>query len=123
MAKSKAPHKKPVPRKKRASKAPAKRKDPTSGQSAPPIELSLDALNAKEKLVLAILNGKGSGVRDVISIADIAAECFMTEDQKRANSWTRNSLRRLVQGGLVEKADRGKYRVSVSARRRLARAA
>ena len=98
-------------------------KVPTSGQSAPPIELSADALNVKETKVLAALNGGGAGVRSILTITDIAAECFKSQKKSRANSWVRNSLRRLVQGGLVEKVERGKYRVSEAGRKGLARAA
>lgn len=113
------PRKTPTPRKKKG----AEQKTPTSGQSAPPIELSSDALNAKEAKVLAALNGSGSGVRPVMTITDLAAECFKSQSKKRANSWVRNSLRRLVQSGLIEKVERGKYRVSEAGRKGLARAA
>lgn len=126
------PHKTPTPRKRKGAKtsepkAPPKqieeKQAPTSGQSGPALELSVEGLNSKEAKVFAALNGEGSGVRVVMTITDLAAECFKSRGKKQANSWTRNSLRRLVQGGLVEKVERGKYRVSEAGRKKLARAA
>lgn len=96
---------------------------PTTGQSAPPRELALDLLNPKELKVLNALNGAGSGVRPVTTIAELAAACFKSQGKQKSNSWTRNSLRRLVQAGFVEKVRRGKYRVSTTGRKQLARAA
>jgi hypothetical protein len=120
----KKPAKKPTrkPAKKRTTKA-RKKKEPTSGQSAPLIELSVEGLNAKEAKVFHLLNGEGAGVRSIMTIAEIAGTCFRSRGKKQANSWTRNSLRRLVQGGLVEKVERGKYRVTDAGRKKLARAA
>lgn len=109
------------PAKKRPTKA--RKKEPTSGQSAPPIELSVDGLNSKEAKVFHLLNGEGAGVRTIMTIAEIAGTCFKSQSKKRSNSWARNSLRRLVQGGLVEKVERGKYRVTDAGRKKLARAA
>jgi len=93
------------------------------GQGGAAIELSVDRLNAKEGKVFAALNGTGSGVRAIMSIAELAETCFKSQSKAKGNSWTRNSLRRLVQGGLVEKVERGRYRVTESGRRKLARAA
>lgn len=113
-----------TPKKKPARKpAKARKKDPTSGQSGPTIELSVDGLNAKEAKVFHLLNGEGAGVRAILTIAEIAETCFKSQGKKRSNSWARNSLRRLVQGGLVEKVERGKYRVTDAGRKKLARAA
>ena len=116
------PKKKPV---KKSAKSPTKtrKKEPTSGQSGPPIELSVEGLNSKESKVFYLLNGEGAGVRVIMPIAEIASTCFKSQSKKRSNSWTRNSLRRLVQGGLVEKVERGKYRVTDAGRKKLARAA
>lgn len=116
------PRKKRAPAKKTASKK-VEKKEPISGQSAPPIELSVDGLNAKEGKVFAALNGPGSGVRVIMTITEIAEACFKSRGRRQSNSWTRNSLRRLVQAGLVEKVERGKYRVSDAGRKKLARAA
>jgi len=112
------------PRKKPTSKkTTSKRKAPESGQSGPPIELSVSGLNAKEMKVFDVLNGAGAGVRVILTITEIAETCFKSQGKKRSNSWTRNSLRRLVQGGLVEKVGRGTYRVADVGRKKLARAA
>jgi hypothetical protein len=117
-AKGQAPAKKRAPR-----KAAPKSKTPTTGQSAAPIELSVAGLNAKESKVLGALNGSGAGLRAVLTITELATACFKSQSKKKSNSWTRNSLRRLVQAGLVEKVERGKYRVSAAGRKKLAKAA
>lgn len=99
------------------------RKPPTTGQSAPPIALRMRQLNAKERDVLVRLNGSGTGAREVCTIASLAVDCFGNFPPKQANSWVRNSLRRLMQGQLIEKVDRGSYRVSELGRRKLTKAA
>lgn len=99
------------------------RREPTTGQSAPPIPLRIRQLNRKERDVLARLNGAGTGAREVCTIGSLAVDCFGNFPPKQANSWVRNSLRRLVQGQLVEKVDRGSYRVSEVGRQKLTRAA
>lgn len=117
------PRKKKVAAKKAPSKKTAEKKIATSGQSGPSIELSTEGLNAKEGKVFAALNGPGSGVRTIFNITELAEHCFKSQGRRKSNSWTRNSLRRLVQAGLAEKVDRGKYRVSDAGRKKLARAA
>lgn len=107
----------------KAGKKDTEKKIPTSGQSGPSVELSADRLNSKESKVFAALNDPGSGVRAILTITELAGACFKSRGKRQANSWTRNSLRRLVQAGLAEKVDRGKYRVSDSGRKKLARAA
>lgn len=123
---------KKAPAKKRASKAkkkaapkkaPAKKGAPKSGQSATPIELSVEGLNSKEAKVVEALNGAGTGMRPVLTIVEIAEMCFKSQGKKKSNSWARNSLRRLVVSGIVEKVERGTYRISEAGRKKLARAA
>jgi hypothetical protein len=99
-------------------------KVPTSGQSAPPITLEWDKLNAKERKLIEFLDGSGTGVRSIVTIPQLAAECFfgVAETEAQANSWVRNSLRRLARGGdsdWVEKFVRGSYRISVRGRMKL----
>lgn len=118
--------KKPVKAKaKKPAKKPAKKK-PTTGQSGPPVDVPFEKLNDKEKTVAKFLNGKGKGARNPLKISDIASKCFskQTEDKAQANSWTRNSLRRLVTAGWVEKKDgaRGLYWITEKGRKRLQRA-
>jgi len=120
---TKARKKKGATPRKKAPKMTSEKTAPTSGQSGPPIELSVEGLNTKEAKIFSALNGSGSGVRTIMTITELAAECFKSRGKKQANSWTRNSLRRLVQSGLVEKVERGKYRVSDAGRKKLARAA
>jgi len=110
----------------RAKKGPAKKrssKKAPKSKSKTKTKLSVSQLNEKEELVLSILNGAGSGIRLILTIAELAETCFKSQGPKQSNSWVRNSLRRLVQQGLVEKTDRGKYRVSDAGRRGLAKAA
>lgn len=118
----------PVPSKTEKAAAQKKRvrkegEQPSTGQSAPPIELSVERLNAKEMRVLEVLHGNGGKDRPVLRIDALAALCFKAQGEKRSNSWVRNSLRRLIQGGLVEKVNRGHYRISDTGRSRLAAAA
>ena len=120
LPKATKPRKKKTAAKKATPKKPAEEKISMSGQSGPPIELSTDSLNAKEGKVFAALNGSGSGVRTIMTITGLSEGCFKSQGRRQANSWARNSLRRLVWAGLVEKVDRGKYRVSGAGRERLA---
>ena len=108
----------------KAEGAKKSRKDkPTTGQSGPEIEVKTEDLNAKESKVLDLLNGKGEGPRETISIPELTKVFKNTADTKaQANSWVRNSLRRLVTSGLVEKLERGSYRIAERARKRLQRA-
>jgi hypothetical protein len=118
------PAAKPVakPERVKSKKAVAPKSYP-SGQSGPQIDLAVADLNNKEHAVLTALNGEGRGERPELTIAATAAAAFARESQARGNSWVRNSLRRLVRAGYVERTDRGCYRVTDSGRRRLAKAA
>ena len=87
---------------------------PKSGQSGPPLDLPPAKLNEKEKVVTATLlklDGDSS-----MSLAELAEKCFPDGD-KKANSWVRNSLRRLVRAGYVAKIDRGTYQMSKAGRK------
>lgn len=96
----------------------------TTGQSAPHHDLPVDDLNAKELKLVNAINGKGTGSREEITIPDLIKVFQPSADTKaQANSWVRNSLRRLVTGELIEKTARGVYRVTEKGRKRLARAA
>lgn len=111
--------------KKGAKAAKAARKDkPTTGQSAPHVDVKLDELNDKELKVLGAVNGKGEGQREEITIPDLTKVFKNTAATKaQANSWVRNSLRRLITGEYVEKMQRGLYRMTEKGRKRLSRAA
>ena len=111
--------------KKGAKRAKSARKDkPTTGQSAPHVNVDLDALNDKELKVLGAVNGKGEGAREEITIPNLTKVFKNTAATKaQANSWVRNSLRRLVTGEYVEKLQRGVYRMTEKGRKRLSRAA
>lgn len=100
----------------KAAKAEKKEKrKATSGQSGPSIEaLPWSALNKKEKLVIGCFNLKGE--REVKTIEQIADEVFKgkAKNVKQANSWVRNSLRRLMRfGRWLEKVEPGKYRITL----------
>lgn len=103
-AKAKAPK---APKAPKAAKAASDK--PSSGQSGPTVDLNKKKINPKEQKILAALNhGKGPQ-----KIAELAAEAFGNKpSQAKANSWVRNSLRRLVRGGLVEQAARGTYKLT-----------
>jgi len=90
---------------------------PKSGQSGGPLDLPLAKINAKEKKIVDMLNEAGRGA--TASLAELAANCFSDTPGKQANSWVRNSLRRLVRGGWAEKADRGSYRITDEGIKRL----
>ncbi len=71
------------------------------GQSGPALELDYKRLNANEQAVLQVLDGKGYGRPRHWRLADLAAAAFGHLPSAQGNSWTRNSLRRLVRAGLV----------------------
>lgn len=101
----------------KAVKAKARRK-PVSGQSAPPIEsLPFDALNKKEKKVVGCFVARSA--REVLTIEDLADGAFPSQPAKRANSWVRNSLRRLIRARWLEKVTPGEYRLSKGRRRQV----
>jgi hypothetical protein len=101
----------------KAARAKARRK-PVSGQSAPPIEsLSFDALNKKEKKVVGCFVARTA--REVLTIEDLADVAFPSQPAKRANSWVRNSLRRLIRARWLEKVTPGEYRLSKGRRRQV----
>jgi hypothetical protein len=101
-----------------APKTPKKRTrsaQPTSGQSGPPLELTKDKLNDKEEKVVSVLQADANPM----PINALATNCFSNQSAKTANSWVRNSLRRLVRGKWVEKIGKGTYRLTDSGRKGL----
>jgi outer membrane biosynthesis protein TonB len=100
--------------KKVAQAKPARKKaaQPTSGQSGPPVDLAKDKLNSKESRVVAVLAGDANPV----PINALATNCFADQASSKANSWVRNSLRRLVRGKWVDKVGKGTYRLSNTGR-------
>lgn len=88
------------------------------GQSGPPLELPWKALNPKERDVLRALNGTGRGPRRKMTLEELAEECFAKDAStpEQANSWVRNSMRRLVRGSWVDKVEPGVYRISTKQR-------
>lgn len=65
-------------------------------------------LNDKERSVLQVLLENERAMR----LDELAGAAFGTVSGERANSWVRNSLRRLVRDGKVERVDRGAYRAT-----------
>lgn len=90
-----------------------KAKKPSTGQSGPALKLAIEDLNAKELAVIAALVGIQSR-----TIAEIAAIAFPRAKEEKANSWTRNSLRRPVCADYVTKLESGTYKLSASGSRR-----
>jgi len=111
---AKAPKAAKVPKAKKAAKAkPAKdgeKKKPHTGQSGAAIEdLEYGALNAREKKVVEKLHAEDKN----LTIEELSkAFARSAKDEKQANSWTRNALRRLVRGNLVSKIERGVYKLT-----------
>jgi hypothetical protein len=68
-------------------------------------EQVLAALNDKEKAVLDLLRRRRTGLH----LEEIGAACFSDQGPLRANSWARNSVRRLVASELIRKMGRGMY--------------
>jgi len=110
--------KKKVAKKKVAKKAAANgngapKKAPASGQSGPSLDLKAKPLNLKEEKVLgALANGAGQ-----LTLTELSA-LFKGKKKSQANSWARNSLRRLVRGGLVKKVGRGTYEATAKGKKR-----
>lgn len=104
----------------KGAKKVARKHKPTTGQSGPSIEdLGYEDLNAKEvKLIQAL----GDHVKQPMTIVELGAVCFTGRSKFQQNSWTRNSLRRLICGGLVDKLSRGVYKLSTSGLKKLHRA-
>jgi hypothetical protein len=99
-----------APKTPKAAKAAAAKLVPTSGQSGPAIILSVSDLNPKEKKVAETLNGDPS--RKPYLLSDLAVAVWPSQPKVKANSWVRNSLRRLVRGGWVERAEKGTYQIT-----------
>lgn len=106
-------------------KDPTKLKGVLEGQKGPTIDLPYDGLNEKERSVLRVFNPIGP--RGAVRIEELARYSFpalFVKDSGRANSWVRNSLRRLVRGNWIETAgasERGKFRLTIRAKTFLAK--
>lgn len=111
----------------KVAKAPKVQK-PTTGQSAPKMQIPFADLNPKEQALLLFIDGAGEGPRALVPL-EAMISVFLEEAgaTKRAYSWVRNSLRDLVVGGWVDKAVadgkplRGVYQISKLGRERTAR--
>jgi hypothetical protein len=112
--KAKAP-KAPKPKKEKAAKPAKVAKQKASREVADSSEPREGKLNAKELKVLSVLADDGGQ----LTIADLASKTFeKKEGSDRANSWVRNSLRRLWRDGLIEKVDRGTYKSTVDGKKK-----
>lgn len=103
-----------------------KKAAPSSGQSGPELELSVQDLNPRELRCVMFLDqsgpfGDASGKRQDFTIEEMAAGAFKSKSKAQGNSWVRNCLRRLVRAKLVDKQDRGVYRVATKTRNALAK--
>lgn len=63
-------------------------------------------LSDNEKLILAVLDGKGHGRRVTLSRGEIAKTAFPTENGKIAYSRVNNAMRRLCVGAWAEQHER-----------------
>ena len=99
-----------------------------TGQTGPTIEVAYEDLNRKEQKVLAAIDPEKKGTRPLKKIQEIGDEAFTGmkhANQEKRNSWTRNSLRRLVRSEFVEHGEEkgdGTYRITEKGRKRVARA-
>lgn len=85
-----------------------KRQAGESGSTAPAQTTRPGAdieLNDKEEAVLSLLRRRGTGLH----LEEIGATCFRRQTPDKANSWARNSMRKLVEAQLVVKVGRGIY--------------
>jgi hypothetical protein len=99
----------------RRARAPRMKVKQQSGEdSAPTAVVDESALNAKEKVVLDLLRRRRAGVH----LEEIGTTCFGDQGAAKANSWARNSLRRLVASELVRQIGRGTYVAASGARGR-----
>lgn len=98
---------------KKPAKKAVKKGKPTTGQSAPKREITLEMLNDNEDAVLDVLYAQ----KGAATIAQIA-EALGSADNK-GKLRVRNAIRRLVQGDWVERSDRATYSLSKSGRSRL----
>ena len=99
-----------------------KRERPSTGQSAEPRELPFDSLNPLERRLVSFLDGDGAGPRSEHTIKDLVAKAGLhNKTGSDETSWVRNSLRRTVSCGWVEKTSPGHYRISEAGRRRIRR--
>ena len=57
--------------------------------------------------------------KPALHLEELARACFEDVEHIRANSWVRNSLRRLLRDSLVERSDRGAYHATASGMERL----
>ena len=82
---------------------PPRTKRQTQGQSGPKIELTWEGLCTTERRVIRALAPKHGEHKRVMTIADIAHETgwIKREGKKKAYSWVRNSMRRLVRANFV----------------------
>lgn len=93
-----------------AKKASSEKKDASvfmSGQSGPKIKLEESKLTEKEAKVLAVVRGTKGSHAELKNLGDLS---FPGLEKTQANSWVRNSLRRLVRGSFVKKIGKGQYR-------------
>ena len=81
-----------------------------------PLPVAWGEFTAKEQSIIMAIYSTGVGRPPTRSLEQLQ-ECFPdAPDSTHANSWARNSLRRPVACGWVERAGRGCYRLSVAAR-------
>lgn len=93
-----------------AKKASSEKKDASvfmSGQSGPKIKLEESKLTEKEAKVLSVVRGTKGSHAELKNLGDLS---FPGLEKTQANSWVRNSLRRLVRGSFVKNIGKGQYR-------------
>lgn len=66
-------------------------------------------LSPKERRILRAFKWARNGKR---TLTELAERCWSSLNPVKANSWTRNSIRRLVAGSYIEKVGKGTYRLT-----------
>lgn len=89
------------------------------GQNGPPVELPIAKMSDKERAVLLVSNGAGTGPRETYTLSELVGFFpFGKVSEKTAYSWVRNSMRRLTRSGMIERMDKGQYRITDAGRKK-----
>jgi hypothetical protein len=99
-----------------------KRPKPSSGQSAPEREIPWNELNEDEGVLVQMLAAEDRRAPRSVEWLAEAFDDSGKHEYNHAKLRARNAVRRLVQGGWVERVERGTYQLTESGKRRYQRA-
>ena len=95
-----------------------KRPKPSTGQSAPERLIKYEDLTDNEKAIIAASKGGKKEAARPWRDVEYYSELFDADNPKLV---ARNTIRRLIPGGWLERGERGKYRLTENGMRRLER--